>query len=188
MTEENLFISTYIQWANIAIESLCNKTIYFTALVLPLFPLPLFPIRFHKERPLKDLFAITLYIEVVQCCERLRQKGQIGRIPIKIQQRRRMLMRKFLDQQWMGGGFGGDSLQPNHYLFLPGLLSRTVGRYENLEGEIAKHDLVHQTYTKRKRISIVSYYQNNVGCCTLQAWKCTHCKLLQKWVPHAHRN
>ena len=99
MTEENLFISTYIQWANIAIESLCNKTIYFTALVLPLFPLPLFPIRFHKERPLKDLFAITLYIEVVQCCERLRQKGQIGRIPIKIQQRRRMLMRKFLDQQ-----------------------------------------------------------------------------------------
>ena len=102
--------------------------IHLRALVLPLFP-----ILFHKERPPKDFFKMTLYIGVVQCCERLRQKGQIGRIPIKIQQRRRMLMRKFLDQQWMGGGFGGDRSQPNHYLFLPGLLSRTVGRYKNLE-------------------------------------------------------
>ena len=73
---------------------------------------PLFPILFHKERPSKDFFAITFYIGVVQCCERLRQKGQIGRIPIKIQQRRRMLMRKFLDQQWMGGGFGGTATRP----------------------------------------------------------------------------
>ena len=87
-----------------------------------------------KERPLRDFSAITLDVGVVQCCERLRQKGQIGRIPIKIQQRRRMLMRKFLDQQWMRGGFGGQPpAQP--LLIPPRLLNRTVRRYENLEGK-----------------------------------------------------